>query len=336
MRKALNINDSFRKLAARLSHFDLRSSLLTLCNTLARKALLSLNRRLLIFSFSHFLILPASAQQPAEPIPFDTLPDMRAEVDSLISIIRQEEEEAEMRAEVDTLIANMVMADFKKPKKGKSLIRPQQIIVPAALITLGAVAVANPRLCEIKYDVRDAFQRGRGDHRKAKVETWVTLGAQVLNIAFGPKCKHNLIDRMLVKATSYALLYSTMPIVNACVRERRPDGNGRHSFSSFKTANAFLAAEQTRIERGWAWGMGMYTVAAGIGVLQMYNDRAYINDVLAGAGMGILSVHAAYWLLPLERKWFGLDKDRKDKGFLVMPTYEPLTRTAGFTFTACL
>jgi membrane-associated phospholipid phosphatase len=147
-----------------------------------------------------------------------------------------------------------------------------------------------------------------------------------------------MIDRMLVKATGYALLYTTMPIVSACVHEKRPDGNGKHSFPSFKTANAFLAAEQIRIERGWAWGMGVYTIAAGIGVMQMYNDRSYINDVLAGAGMGILAVHGAYWLLPLERKWFGLDKKakKKDRGLLILPTYEPVTRTAGFSLAACL
>lgn len=273
---------------------------------------------------------------PADTVTADSLTEMQIEVDSLLEAIAQAEEEEELRAEVDSLLESFAIADFQK-KKSKPLIRPQQIIVPAAMIALGAVAVSNNRLCNIKYDVRDAFQRGRGNHRKANVEVWVTLGAQLLTVALGPKCKHDLVDRMFVKATRYALLYSTMPVVRACVRERRPDGSSNHSFPSFKTANAFMAAEQTRIERGWAWGMGAYTIAAGIGVLQMYNDKAYINDVLAGAGMGILAVHAAYWLLPLERKLFRLDKIKdKTRGFMVMPTYEPTTRTAGFTFTACL
>ena len=217
-------------------------------------------------------------------------------------------------------------------------IRPQQIIVPAAMITVGAVAVANPRLCEMKTDVHDAMQRGRGSHRKIHVETWATLTAQIGVIALGPKPKHSFIDRMLVKATSYALLYSTMPVVKRCVREPRPDGKSAHSFPSLKTANAFMAAEQIRIERGWAWGMGMYTFAAGIGVLQMYNDRAYVNDVLAGAGMGILATHAAYWLLPHERRWFGLDKKKRhnDRNMVVLPTYDMTTQTVGVAFAAQL
>lgn len=275
---------------------------------------------------------------PEDSLRTDSVTEMMTEVDSLVEAMLLESvgDATAMQAEVDSLVAGMVVADLVKTKR-EPLIRPQQIIVPAALITLGAVAVGNPRLCDMKRDVRDAFQRGRGHHRKANVETWITLSAQLLTVTLGSKCKHSVTDRMLVKSTGYALLYSTMPIVRACVREERPDGRSRHSFPSFKTANAFLAAEQVRIERGWAWGMGMYTVAAGIGVMQMYNDRAYINDVLAGAGMGILAVHGAYWLLPLERKWFGLDKKQnKDRGMLLMPTYEPTTRTAGFTFTACL
>ncbi len=206
------------------------------------------------------------------------------------------------------------------------------------MITAGAVAISNPRLCDWKLDVRDAFQRGRGTHRKANVETWATLTMQVTTIAFGSTPKHDLIDRLLIKMTGYTLLYTVMPITRRCVREARPDGHGNHAFPSFKTAAAFLVAEQTRIERGWGWGMGLYAFATGVGVLQMYNDRCYINDVLAGAGMGILATHAAYWLLPLERRWFGLDKRRKAQhsALLLLPTYDPSTHTAGLSFACTL
>jgi membrane-associated phospholipid phosphatase len=37
----------------------------------------------------------------------------------------------------------------------------------------------------------------------------------------------------------------------------------------------------------------------------MYNERHWLNDVLAGAGIGILSAKAAYWLLPWERRHLG-------------------------------
>lgn len=217
-------------------------------------------------------------------------------------------------------------------------LRPQQVIVPAAMVTAGAIAISNPRLSGWKHDVRDAFQRGRNGRHKANVETWATLTMQATTMALGPAPRHSLLDRLLVKTTSYALLYSLGPVVRRCVREARPDGHGPHAFPSLKTAAAFMAAEQTRIERGWGWGMGFYAFAAGVGVLQMYNDRCYLNDVLAGAGMGILCTHAAYWLLPLERRWFGLDKRRKaqDSALLLLPTYDPSTHTAGLSFACTL
>ena len=227
----------------------------------------------------------------------------------------------------------------KTPMESRDFrIRPQQIVVPAAMITLGAVAVGNQKLCELKYDVRDAMQRARGNHRKTNVEIWATLSAQLLTVTLGPKPKHKFVDRMLVKGTSYVLLYATMPVVKRCVHEPRPDGHGDHSFPSFKAANAFMAAEQVRIERGWGWGMGMYVYAAGVSVLQMYNDRCYVNDILAGAGMGILAVHGAYWLLPVERRLLGLDKKnrKRDTAMMLLPTYNVQTRTVGLAFAAQL
>ena len=227
----------------------------------------------------------------------------------------------------------------EEAREATARIRPQQIVVPAAMIAVGAAAVGNNKLGEWKMDVRDGMQRARGAHRKANVEIWATLAVQISVVALGPRPKHSFVDRMLVKTTSYALLYSTMPIVRRCVREPRPDGKSQHGFPSFKTANAFMAAEQIRIERGWGWGMGMYAFATGIGALQLYNDRCYINDVLAGAGMGILTTHVAYWLLPLERRWFGLDKKKKsnkDAALMFLPTYDHSTQTVGLAFTAQL
>jgi len=224
-------------------------------------------------------------------------------------------------------------------QRRERIFRPQQVIVPAAFITVGAVAISNPRLCEMKYNVRNTIQDWRGTHRKANVETWATLSMPILAMSFNRRTKtHSLVDRLMVKVTGYALLYTVMPITKRVIHEPRPDGHSDHSFVAFKAANAFMGAEQIRVEHGWGWGMGAYTMAAGISFLNMYNDRSYINDVIAGAGMGILATHAAYWLLPLERRWLGLDKSRrsraKDSSMLILPTYEPQTHTAGLAFTA--
>jgi membrane-associated phospholipid phosphatase len=39
-------------------------------------------------------------------------------------------------------------------------------------------------------------------------------------------------------------------------------------------------------------------VATGTGFFRMYNDRHWLTDVAAGAGIGILCTKTAYWLYP--------------------------------------
>lgn len=50
-----------------------------------------------------------------------------------------------------------------------------------------------------------------------------------------------------------------------------------------------MGAELVRIEYGGWYGAGAYAVAAGVGFMRMYNGRHWLHDVVAGAGVGILS-----------------------------------------------
>jgi hypothetical protein len=40
--------------------------------------------------------------------------------------------------------------------------------------------------------------------------------------------------------------------------------------------------------------VGAYTIATSVGALRMLNNKHWQSDVFAGAGIGILSAHAAY------------------------------------------
>ncbi|WP_370478359.1 hypothetical protein [Tamlana flava] len=52
----------------------------------------------------------------------------------------------------------------------------------------------------------------------------------------------------------------------------------------------------------------------------MYNNRHWLTDIAAGAGIGILSTKIAYWTYPfLKRTIF---KDRKNTNGMVMPFYD--------------
>ena len=73
-----------------------------------------------------------------------------------------------------------------------------------------------------------------------------------------------------------------------------------NSFPSGHTFTAFTGAEILRREYGeeYPWiAVAGYAVAVTVAAMRVYNNRHWLGDVCAGAGLGILSVTLAYWAL---------------------------------------
>lgn len=103
----------------------------------------------------------------------------------------------------------------------------------------------------------------------------------------------------------------------------RPDLSNYRSFPSGHTAQAFLCAEMLRIEYGkrspW-FGIAGYAAASGTAYLRMYNNKHWFSDVVAGAGVGILSTRLAYWTYNrLKPKIF---KEKKSQQVYFLPSYQ--------------
>ena len=100
-----------------------------------------------------------------------------------------------------------------------------------------------------------------------------------------------------------------------------PDESSRNSFPSGHTATAFVGAELLRREYGHRSpliSIASYAIAAGTGFFSMYNNRNRFTDVIAGAGIGILSVEAAYWMYPaISRSIFS---ENRPKTYICCPT----------------
>ncbi|MFD2999928.1 phosphatase PAP2 family protein [Pontibacter toksunensis] len=78
----------------------------------------------------------------------------------------------------------------------------------------------------------------------------------------------------------------------------RPNGKP-HAFPSGHTAYAFTIAtfmdKEFRHKSPWI-SVVSYGIAGGTGVLRVLNNAHWMSDVLAGAGVGILSVNTVYWI----------------------------------------
>ena len=121
----------------------------------------------------------------------------------------------------------------------------------------------------------------------------------------GIKGKHNFKERTIILGTSYLIMSASVLSLKSITKVERPDGSAFNSFPSGHTATAFASAEflwQEYKDVSIWYGITGYLVAAGTGAFRIYNDKHWLTDVVAGAGIGILSTKVAYWMFPYINK----------------------------------
>ena len=188
----------------------------------------------------------------------------------------------------------------------QSDVRVKDVILPVTLIGAGSLGFVEP-VRSFRYELRDNLAEWRGDHRlKADDYLQYLPMASIYGLSLlGEQAENNYLDRTLEFVTSYLALGVMVNGLKYTVREPRPDGSANNSFPSGHTATAFMGAELVRLEYGdespW-YTIGAYGVATCVGVLRVYNNRHWVTDVIAGAGVGILSARIGNWLLPYTKK----------------------------------
>lgn len=206
----------------------------------------------------------------------------------------------------------------------------RQLALPGALVAVGAFGVRNGWFVRFKTELNDDIAHMRGNSY-TKVDNWIQYVPVVGYVglgAAGVKCKHGIVERLLAGATAYAAMGIMVNVTKRLVDEKRPDSGALNSFPSGHSATVFMGAELVRLEYGWPYAVCAYTIAGAVGFLRMYNARHWLNDVLAGAGIGILSARIGYWMLPLYQKWFKLNRPHAPK-VAALPFYSPAERGGG-------
>lgn len=203
--------------------------------------------------------------------------------------------------------------------------KPTQLIAPALLIGAGVTGVTIPAVKNLNREVDDYFKRTY--NTKIYVDDFAQylplVSVYGINLS-GIRGRHGYLESTVIIATSYAAMGVMVNAVKYSVRERRPDGSSRNSFPSGHTATAFMGAEILRTEyrdvSPWI-GIGGYLVAAGVGACRVYNHRHWVTDVLAGAGIGILSARIGYWMFPVWQRLLFQGKNTKNRYVNCSPYY---------------
>ncbi len=169
---------------------------------------------------------------------------------------------------------------------------PKSLILPASLITVGAIGTSVNGLSDFHLLSRkDSVKQIRIDDYLE----WGMLGWVFVCDLMG-KEKHNWVDQFCLMAIAEGLNAGMTRTVKYVVNKERPDG-GPHSFPSGHTANAFLGAHLAYKEfkdSSPVLAYSGYVIATFVGCSRIYNNRHWVADVVAGAGFGILSVELSY------------------------------------------
>lgn len=199
--------------------------------------------------------------------------------------------------------ANDSLSEKRKPTVVHThAFKMRDIVLPTTLFASSAMFVNNNYLKRQREKTQDALSARNKKTFKADdyMQYVPMMTVYGLNL-FGIKGKHSFKDRTIILAMSYALQATMTHSMKFVFKEKRPDSRARNSFPSGHTATAFMGAqilyEEYKETQPWICYTG-YAVAATTGYLRIYNNRHFINDVVAGACVGIISTKLAYWLYP--------------------------------------
>lgn len=183
----------------------------------------------------------------------------------------------------------------------------KQLIAPGALIGIGTVGMEAGwfKGFNNKVDPEDDAETVRHTPADDIIQYVPMAGLYALKLC-GVPSRHDYVETSLILAMSWGMNVIAVQTAKHAFKVWRPDGSSSDSFPSGHSATAFMGAELLRSEfadtNPWI-GYAGYAVAIATGTLRVCHNRHWVTDVLAGAGIGILSARAAYWLYPVVTKY---------------------------------
>ena len=168
--------------------------------------------------------------------------------------------------------------------------------VPVALLGSGLTIEA----LGIKRDIQDIFPRTNThvENYLQYAPVGILYGADLLKIPHA-NTVFNQTKYLFISELVTAIITHTLKIM---VHESRP-GGGEHSFPSGHTSQSFSSAsvvynEFVHTNKTIAWSGYLFSTTTAI--LRVTNNRHWVPDVLAGAGIAMLVTNLVYYFHPLK------------------------------------
>lgn len=176
--------------------------------------------------------------------------------------------------------------------------RLREYIAPAAFISYGIWCTGNGGFPS--SNVVRTFRNEYFPNFHTSIDDYIVFAPaaavytlDLLNV----KSTNNPINQTILFAKTSALTLATVYGLKYLTTEQRPNKSNNYSFPSAHTAFAFAYAtvlhEEFKNQSVWVSVAG-YTAASAVGAMRIANDAHWLNDVLVGAGIGIVSTKLVY------------------------------------------
>lgn len=190
-----------------------------------------------------------------------------------------------------------------------------QLIAPVALVGVGLIGNQIDAVKKFDFGLRGQQMPLHKGFVYEDVLQYVPVAALYGLKVAGVQSKHSYIDMTALVVGSYCVMGASVVLLKKAAKVERPNGLDNKSLPSGHSARAFMGAELLRLEykdvSPWI-GYAGYAAATVTALARVGHWDHWVTDVVAGAGIGILSTKVAYWVAPhLQRALFGKMIERK-------------------------
>jgi membrane-associated phospholipid phosphatase len=203
----------------------------------------------------------------------------------------------------DTLkISNYIVdSTIKRENFNNHYLKPAALIIPGTFLVYGGLKPFINGIPMLDQSIKDKVLKNHpGFHTNAADYTmWAPSASVYVMDAFKVKTAHSFKEHLIIDAGSIIITGGIgygMRIISRNIKVYNTDGT---KFPSGHTANAFRGAEiwhQELKNSNKILSYSGYLIAIGTGMLRIYDKDHLFSEVIAGAGLGILSTKLTYFI----------------------------------------
>ncbi len=117
---------------------------------------------------------------------------------------------------------------------------------------------------------------------------WILLTGIVLEGVYDQRDRSRILGNLEYAAMAITATGVMTGLIKTTVGRERPNHQGYRSFPSGHTSNAFAVATVANQLYGKKVGTVAYSAATVVAISRIHDNKHYLSDVIAGAGLGII------------------------------------------------